>query len=195
MTGRAWRPPVYDVHPSDQAIREAAERGREAEADPGYRSSMESGRDLMTRKLVRDKISAIIRASGGQPVTRTASGPEYRDLLRQKLAEETREAGAADDDAHVPEELADVLEVVRALGADLGLTPGELERIRAAKAAERGGFAARVIWYPGADPLSDYWSSIEFDRDLMAKEGCPRGAAEQLALQHAREQANREAGQ
>ncbi len=48
---------------------------------------------------------------------------------------------------------------------------------------------------PGADPLRGYWSSLEFDRDLMIKEGWPRGAAEQMALRHAREQANREAGQ
>jgi hypothetical protein len=48
VTGRPWRPPVYDVHPADQAVREAAGRGREAEADPGYWSSMEFDRDLMT---------------------------------------------------------------------------------------------------------------------------------------------------
>ena len=30
---------------------------------------------------------------------------------------------------------------------------------------------------------------MELDRDLMIKEGWPRGAAEQMALQHAREQA------
>jgi hypothetical protein len=71
VTGRAWRRPVYDVHPSDQVIRESVERGRET----------------------------------------------------------------------------------------------------------------------GADPLSDYWSSPEFDRDLMVKEGWPRVTAEQMALQHAREQA------
>ena len=74
MTGRAWQPPVYDVHPSDQAIREAVERYTE----------------------------------------------------------------------------------------------------------------------PGADPLSGYWSALEFDRDLMVKDGWPRAAAEQMALQHAREQALKE---
>ena len=47
MTGREWRPPVYDVHPADQPIREAVERGSEAAADPGYWSSTEFDRDLM----------------------------------------------------------------------------------------------------------------------------------------------------
>jgi predicted house-cleaning noncanonical NTP pyrophosphatase (MazG superfamily) len=101
----------------------------------------------MTHKLVRDQIPVIIRANGGHPVIRIASETEYRHLLREKLAEETREVSAADD-ADMPEELADVLEVVRAIGEDLGLTPDDLERIRAAKAAERGGFTGRVVWYP-----------------------------------------------
>lgn len=38
-------------------------------------------------------------------------------------------------------------------------------------------------------PVGGYWSSLEFDRDLMVKDGWPRAAAEQTALQHAREQA------
>lgn len=43
-----------------------------------------------------------------------------------------------------PEELADVLEVLHALSARHGLTPEDLERLRAQKAAERGDFAGRV---------------------------------------------------
>ena len=44
--------------------------------------------------------------------------------------------------------------------------------------------------------VGETYSSMEFDRDLMIKDGLPRGAAEQLALQHAREQAvKREAEQ
>jgi hypothetical protein len=80
VTARPWRPPVYDVHPSDQAIREAVERARETE--------------------------------------------------------------------------------------------------------ER---------HPGG--VLDAYSPVELDRDLMIRDGWPRLAAEQLAVQHAREQANREAGQ
>jgi NTP pyrophosphatase (non-canonical NTP hydrolase) len=53
---------------------------------------------------------------------------------------------ATADDAHAPEELADVLEVVLALAADLGLDAGGLERLRAAKAAERDSFSERIVW-------------------------------------------------
>jgi predicted house-cleaning noncanonical NTP pyrophosphatase (MazG superfamily) len=96
-------------------------------------------------KLVRDKIPQIIRAQGGEPVVRIAETGEYRELLRAKLVEEAGEVATADD-AHAPEELADVLEVVLALAADLGLDAGGLEKLRAAKAADRGSFTERIVW-------------------------------------------------
>ncbi|WP_435126199.1 nucleoside triphosphate pyrophosphohydrolase [Actinacidiphila sp. bgisy144] len=96
-------------------------------------------------KLVRDRIPQIIRENGAEPVVRTADAAEYRSRLRDKLGEEVAEFLAADD-AEAPEELADVLEVVHALAADLGLGPDQLEKLRAAKAHERGGFTDRVIW-------------------------------------------------
>lgn len=96
-------------------------------------------------KLVRDKIPQIIRVQGGEPILRIADAGEYRELLWAKLAEEVGELTAADD-AHAPEELADVLEVVLALAADLGVDAGQLEHLRAAKAAERGSFAKRIVW-------------------------------------------------
>jgi len=46
VTGRAWRSPVYDVHPADQAVREVGEHGRGTEA---Y-SAMELDRDLMVKE-------------------------------------------------------------------------------------------------------------------------------------------------
>ena len=96
-------------------------------------------------KLVRDRVPQIIRAQGDEPIVRIADVGEYRELLRAKLVEEAYEVVTADD-AHVPEELADVLEVVLALATDLGLDAGGLERLRAAKAVERGGFTKRIVW-------------------------------------------------
>jgi predicted house-cleaning noncanonical NTP pyrophosphatase (MazG superfamily) len=92
-------------------------------------------------KLVRDRIPEIIRASGEEPETRVADRAEYAGWLRAKLVEEAGEYIASGD----PGELADVLEVVHALAATHGLTPAGLERRRAAKAAERGGFDERLI--------------------------------------------------
>ena len=52
----------------------------------------------------------------------------------------------AADGATAVEELADILEVVYALAADLGTTKDHLETTRAVKATERGTFTDRVIW-------------------------------------------------
>jgi predicted house-cleaning noncanonical NTP pyrophosphatase (MazG superfamily) len=96
-------------------------------------------------KLVRDRVPQIIRAQGEEPIVRIADPVEYRALLRAKLLEEVHEVVTADD-AHVPEELADVLEVVLALAVDLGVDAAGLETLRAAKAAERGSFTERIVW-------------------------------------------------
>ncbi|WP_392960145.1 nucleoside triphosphate pyrophosphohydrolase [Streptomyces sp. LN245] len=99
----------------------------------------------MQGKLVRDRIPEVIRADGGDPVTYVASPAEYRRRLRDKLGEEVIEFLEADGDSAL-EELADVLEVVRALAVELGSDAERLEQIRAAKACERGGFAERIVW-------------------------------------------------
>jgi predicted house-cleaning noncanonical NTP pyrophosphatase (MazG superfamily) len=62
---------------------------------------------------------------------------------REKLTEEVAEFLASDND---PEELADILEVLFALAEQVGTDAQQLEKLRAAKAEERGGFADRVIW-------------------------------------------------
>ena len=43
------------------------------------------------------------------------------------------------------EELADLLEVIRAAAIARGYTIEELERVRAEKATKRGGFAKRIL--------------------------------------------------
>jgi predicted house-cleaning noncanonical NTP pyrophosphatase (MazG superfamily) len=95
------------------------------------------------RKLVRDKIPQIIRAKGLEPLVRVADAEEYRTSLRAKLREEVEEFLASDDD---PEELADILEVLYALAEHGGTDRQQLEKLRAAKVEERGGFADRIIW-------------------------------------------------
>jgi predicted house-cleaning noncanonical NTP pyrophosphatase (MazG superfamily) len=94
-------------------------------------------------KLVRDKIPQIIRSKGLEPVICTASIEEYGARLRDKLREEVEEFLASDND---PEELADILEVLYALAEGAGSDRQQLEKLRMAKAEERGGFANRIIW-------------------------------------------------
>jgi predicted house-cleaning noncanonical NTP pyrophosphatase (MazG superfamily) len=94
-------------------------------------------------KLVRDKIPQIIRSKGLQPIIYVADADEYVARLRDKLLEEVDEFIASDDD---PDELADILEVLYALAEHAGTSREQLERLRAAKAAERGAFTGRIIW-------------------------------------------------
>ncbi len=92
-------------------------------------------------KLVRDRIPEIVTASGARPETRIADPVEFRALLRAKLVEEVHEFL---EEEH-PEELVDILEVVRALATDLESSPEELERLREKKVTERGGFTERIV--------------------------------------------------
>lgn len=103
-----------------------------------HRTREDGGRP---EKLVRDRIPDIAARRGARPDTRTAGEAEYAALLSAKLYEEAGEYVSAGD----PAELADLLEVVRALARTHGVDPAELERLRAAKAAERGGFNDRVV--------------------------------------------------
>lgn len=98
----------------------------------------------MTRtrtKLVRDKVPAIIRARGGDPRVGAASEGTFYVALRAKLYEEVNEFLESGD----PVELADIMEVVLALGEALGVSPVELENLRIAKVVERGAFRERVL--------------------------------------------------
>lgn len=101
-------------------------------------------------KLVRDRIPEIITASGKACDTRILSDEEYQVMLDEKLSEELteyRQSGSM-------EELADLLEVMRAAAAARGSSIEEVERIRRRKAEERGGFEKRILLtavYEGED--------------------------------------------
>ncbi|MGY2893588.1 hypothetical protein [Deinococcus sp. UYEF24] len=98
----------------------------------------------MIGKLVRDRIPELF---GGQ-AARLQDDADYLAALRAKLSEETGEYLEAVTASERQAELADVLEVLLALAEREGLSPADLERLRAAKAAERGTFAARLWWRP-----------------------------------------------
>lgn len=97
------------------------------------------------RKLVRDRIPEIIAASGKEAIWRVMEDDEYQKEVRKKLHEELAEYEAAKDDSSALEELADMLELIHTLAGIHGSKPEDLERIRATKAAERGGFRRKLL--------------------------------------------------
>ena len=92
-------------------------------------------------KLVRDRIPEIIEASGKKCVTETLSDEDYLKALDAKLDEELAEYHK---DQNI-EELADLLELIRACAAARGCSIDQLEQMRAEKADKRGGFEKKIF--------------------------------------------------
>lgn len=95
-------------------------------------------------KLVRDLIPQVIESTGKEYRTRILDDNEYKDELRIKLKEESEEYFSAEGQQESLEELADLLEVIRALAAAHGASWEQLEEIREKKAEARGGFQDKV---------------------------------------------------
>jgi predicted house-cleaning noncanonical NTP pyrophosphatase (MazG superfamily) len=92
-------------------------------------------------KLVRDRIPEIIYANGEIACLSIVDDGAYHILLRRKLEEEVHEYLESES----VEELADILEVLYALASCNGLNEDELERLRQAKADDRGRFLERIV--------------------------------------------------
>jgi predicted house-cleaning noncanonical NTP pyrophosphatase (MazG superfamily) len=95
-------------------------------------------------KLVRDRIPEIIESHGHRAGTHILDEDSYLPALLAKLGEEVHEAQQATTD-DLPTELADILEVLQALTAALGLTWEQLQELADGKRARRGGFQRRVF--------------------------------------------------
>lgn len=92
-------------------------------------------------KLVRDRIPEIIESDGKTCVTETLSDARYLEMLDAKLNEELAEY----QESKTLEELADLLEVLRAVARARDWTWEQLELVRREKAAKRGGFEKKIL--------------------------------------------------
>jgi len=92
-------------------------------------------------KLIRDRIPEIIEEAGKDYEIRKLNDEEYHKKLNEKLQEEVDEYLESNE----IEELADILEVIRALARGRGTSMEKLEKIREEKAKKRGGFAKRLL--------------------------------------------------
>lgn len=93
-------------------------------------------------KLVRDKILKILKKSGvGYSHHIATDDKEYLSKLYEKLYEEIQEF----KDSPIIEELADIIEVVDAIGEFHHIKMKEIMKVKKAKKAVRGGFSNRII--------------------------------------------------
>ena len=92
-------------------------------------------------KLVRDKIPDRILAKGEECLFHVATDEEYREKLPEKFLEEWREYL----ESKSSDELADILEVVEALGLLNGETFEALLERKRIRQEERGAFAKHII--------------------------------------------------
>lgn len=111
---------------------------------------LEENKFMMCQKLVRDNIPAIIEKNGETCVTRKLTDKEYEDALTEKLQEEVKElleAYTAKERSVLDcaEEMADVMEVMYAMGKTCAVSKREIEQVRSQKAAEKGTFSKKIF--------------------------------------------------
>lgn len=94
-------------------------------------------------KLVRDKIPSIITNNGEIPVTRILNDEEYKTELERKLYEEYQEVINSNDKDRL-EELADMIEVIKALANLEGKNLQDIILIAEQKREKRGGFKDKI---------------------------------------------------
>ncbi|GAW90948.1 hypothetical protein Nther_0786 [Calderihabitans maritimus] len=98
---------------------------------------------IVYNKLVRDRIPEIIEKDGKKPViSRIRDKKTLKEMLVSKLKEEVEEYCLSLELT----ELADILEVIRALVHNIhNIKFSDVEKLREEKERERGGFNEGII--------------------------------------------------
>lgn len=96
-------------------------------------------------KLVRDNIPDIIKDNNEVALIRILDENEYRVELYKKLFEECGEVEKSKNSGEVLEELADVLEIVKAIAELEGKELDDVVTVANQKRLKRGGFTKRIL--------------------------------------------------
>lgn len=96
-------------------------------------------------KLVRDKIPEIIEANGEKPVIRVLDDAEYWEYLLKKDQEELEEVREATSTLERKKELADKLELIRAMAIYNGFSLKDILEEADQKKQRNGGFSRRIL--------------------------------------------------
>ena len=95
-------------------------------------------------KLIRDKLPEIMRASGIRVVEHILEKDDYVKRLKDKLLEEAKEVIESKSETEICEELADLLEVIRALLKVYAIDFEHINHTAQKKREEKGGFDNRI---------------------------------------------------
>ena len=95
-------------------------------------------------KLVRDNIADWHLQSGHTLVSYQLTKADLLRALVGKLHEEADEVSVSETQESLIEELADVQEVLLAIAEHEGITLGDIEAVRMAKASRKGGFSKGI---------------------------------------------------
>ncbi|MDD2180930.1 MAG: nucleoside triphosphate pyrophosphohydrolase [Bacilli bacterium] len=96
-------------------------------------------------KLVRDKIIDIIIADNETPIYHQLSNDEYWNSLIEKDKEELEEVIKAISNEERKKELADKLEIIRAMAEHIGYDLNDVINEANIKREKRGGFDKRLF--------------------------------------------------
>ena len=96
-------------------------------------------------KLVRDYIPEIIKANNGEAYFRKLNDAEYWQYLLKKDSEELEEVRTASSNEERKKELADKLELIRAMAEFCGFTFQDIIDEADIKKERRGGFQKRLL--------------------------------------------------
>ena len=105
-------------------------------------------REIIYKKLVRDRIPEIIEKKGRTPFTRQIHGKEFKESLGRKILEEAYELFSEwtkGDPELILKESADLLEITLAAISAHGFTLEDLLSKRQILAEERGGFKNKIF--------------------------------------------------
>jgi len=96
-------------------------------------------------KLVRDKIPEIIKSNNGEPFYRKLNDEEYWEYLLKKDIEELEEVRTATSLEERKKELADKLEIIRAMAEFSGFYLENIIDEADRKKEKNGGFQKRLL--------------------------------------------------
>ena len=96
-------------------------------------------------KLIRDRISEIIKAAGEKPYWRVLGRKEYTKELKKKILEEAKELIKVKNKEEIINEIIDIQELIDILVSELGLTKSEIQKQQKIKNKKRGGFKKKFF--------------------------------------------------